>query len=350
LRNKASFDLIRASVNITVAALLISLATSLKLPLSTTYVTFMVAMGTSLSDRAWGRESAVYRITGVLTVISGWFLTAIIAFSAGAIVALLLMWGGKIAFIGLLMLAVYMLIQTSVIHKRREKKQHEHDKIVPIDVRKMSIVEQCKEDVYTVFEQISRIYTQTLQCLSSEDHKMLRKLYKEAKELYQKERDRKNYEMLPTLVKMKEDAVDTGHYYVQVLDYLNEVSKSLAFITKSSFEYIDNNHTGLSDQQVADLESINREVSIVYSDIAKMLGTSDFTDFELVIKKRDNLFNLFAEKIKAQIKRVKANESGTRNSMLYLNIVSETKTMLLQSRNLMRAQRLFIGYEEPTKK
>jgi len=350
LRNKASFDLIRASVNITVAALLISLATSLKLPLSTTYVTFMVAMGTSLSDRAWGRESAVYRITGVLTVISGWFLTAIIAFSAGAIVALLLMWGGKIAFIGLLMLAVYMLIQTSVIHKRREKKQHEHDEIVPIDVRKMSIVEQCKEDVYTVFEQISRIYTQTLQCLSSEDHKMLRKLYKEAKELYQKERDRKNYEMLPTLVKMKEDAVDTGHYYVQVLDYLNEVSKSLAFITKSSFEYIDNNHTGLSDQQVADLESINREVSIVYSDIAKMLGTSDFTDFELVIKKRDNLFNLFAEKIKAQIKRVKANESGTRNSMLYLNIVSETKTMLLQSRNLMRAQRLFIGYEEPTKK
>ena len=350
LKNKASFDLIRASVNITVAALLISTATSLKLPLSTTYVTFMVAMGTSLSDRAWGRESAVYRITGVLTVVSGWFLTALIAFLAGAIVALLLMWGGTIAFVGLLMLAVYMLIQTSVIHKRREKKQHDHTDIVPAEVKKISIVEQCKEDVYTVFEQISQVYSDTLKCLSSEDHKMLKKLSKEAKELYQKEKDRKNYEMLPTLVKMKEDAVDTGHYYVQVLDYLSEVSKSLAFITKSSFEYIDNNHTGLSDNQIEDLEHINREVSIVYLDIAKMLRTSDFSEFELVLKKRDKLFDLFAETIKSQIKRVKANESGTRNSMLYLNIVTETKTMLLQSRNLMRAQRLFIGYEEPSKK
>ena len=347
--NKASFDLIRASVNITVAALLISTATSLKLPLSTTYVTFMVAMGTSLSDRAWGRESAVYRITGVLTVISGWFLTAVIAFLAGAIVAFLLMWGGNIAFAGLLILVTYMLIQSSFIHKKREKKQHEHDEIIPAEVKKISIVEQCKEDVYKVFEEISRIYTQTLTCLSTEDNKTLKKLYKEAKELYQKEKDRKEYEMLPTLVKMKEDAVDTGHYYVQVLDYLNEVSKSLAFITKSSFEYIDNNHTGLSDEQVADLENINKAVSNVYAEITKMLGTSNFANFESVLVQRDNLFDLFTKNIKAQIKRVKANESGTRNSMLYLNIVSETKSMLLQSRNLMRAQRQFLSYDEAAK-
>jgi len=136
LKNMASFDQIRASVNITIAALLISLATSLKLPLSTTYVTFMVAMGTSLSDRAWGRETAVYRITGVLTVISGWFLTAVIAFSAGAIIALLLIWGGKIALAGLLILCVFSLIQSAKIHRKREKKQravtqeHTSEKII----------------------------------------------------------------------------------------------------------------------------------------------------------------------------------------------------------------------------
>ena len=344
LKNKASFDLIRASVNITVAALLISTATSLKLPLSTTYVTFMVAMGTSLSDRAWGRESAVYRITGVLTVISGWFLTAFIAFSAGAIVALLLMWGGKIAFAGLLILCVFSLIQSTKIHRRREKKQQAET--APVEVIKGSIVEQCKEDVYSVFEQMSRIYTQTIKCLASEDNKKLKKLYKEAKELYQKEKDRKTYEMLPTLVKLQDDAVDTGHYYVQVLDYLYEVSKSLMFITKASYEYIDNNHTGLSNKQVSDLENINKEVSKVYGEITKMLRTSDFSDFEHTLTSRDNIFELFVENIKSQIKRVKNKESSMRNSVLYLEIVNETKTMLLQARNMMRAQRLFMGHEE----
>jgi len=350
LKNKASFDLIRASVNITVAALLISIATSLKLPLSTTYVAFMVAMGTSLSDRAWGRESAVYRITGVLTVISGWFLTGFIAFSAGALVALLLIWGGKIAFAGLLFLCVFMLIQSSLLHKKREKRHHDQVETVSAEIKKGSFVEQCKEDVYSVFEQMSRIYSQTVKCLASEDNKKLKKLYKEAKELYQKEKDRKTYEMLPTLVKLQDDAIDTGHYYVQVLDYLYEVSKSLMSITKASFEYIDNNHTGLSDKQIAGLENINEAASEVYTSIVNMLRTSDFADFEKVMAMRDSLFDLFSENIKSQIKRVKANESSTRNSMLYLDIVSETKTMLLQSRNMMRAQRLFLSYEKADEK
>ena len=128
-KDKASFDLIRATVSITVAALLISTATSMKLTLSTTYVTFMVAMGTSLADRAWGRESAVYRISGVLTIITGWFLTALVAFTGAAIVALLLMWGGKIAIAGLLVFCAYMLIQTSFIHKRWKKKQQVEDNV-----------------------------------------------------------------------------------------------------------------------------------------------------------------------------------------------------------------------------
>ena len=348
LKNKASFDLIRASVNITVAALLISTATSLKLPLSTTYVTFMVAMGTSLSDRAWGRETAVYRITGVLTVISGWFLTAFIAFSAGAIVALLLMWGGKIAFAGLLLLCVFSLIQSTKLHRKREKKQQAETVIA--EFKEGSIVEQCKEDVYSVFEQMSRIYTQTLKCLASEDNKKLKKLYKEAKELYQKEKDRKTFEMLPTLVKLQDDAVDTGHYYVQVLDYLHEVSKSLMFITKASYEYIDNNHTGLSDQQIDDLENINREVSKVYSEISEMLRTSDFSGFEQTLAKRDRIFDLFVENIKSQIKRVKSKESSMRNSILFLDIVNETKSMLLQARNMMRAQQMFMGHEDEMRK
>jgi len=137
---------------------------------------------------------------------------------------------------------------------------------------------------------------------------------------------------------------------VQVLDYLYEVSKSLMFITKASYEYLDNNHTGLSDKQVVDLENINKEVSKVYSEITKMLRTSDFSNFERTLATRDSIFDLFVDNIKSQIKRVKSKESSMRNSILYLDIVNETKTMLLQVRNMMRAQRLFMGHEEITKK
>ena len=344
-KNQVSFDLIRASVNLTVAALLISIATSFKLPLSTTYVTFMVAMGTSLSDRAWGRESAVYRITGVLTVVTGWFLTALVAFSAAAIVALLLMWGGKFAVTGLLALCVFLLAQSSLLHTKRKQKQEKIEEI-PADVKKIAIVEKCKEDVYKVFEQISRVYTETLNGLASEDPKRLKKLYKEAKELYELEKNRRNYEMLPTLLQLQEDAVNTGHYYVQVISYMYEVSKSLLFITKSSFEYIDNNHTGLSENQLNDLHNLTVEVSSVYEGIVNMLRTSDFSDFERILAKRDNVFDLFVDNIKAQIKRVKEKESSTRNSILYLDIINETKSMVLQARNLMKAQRLFVGFEE----
>jgi len=342
-KNKASFDLIRAAVNLTVAALLISTATSMKLTLSTTYVTFMVAMATSLSDRAWGRESAVYRITGVLTVVSGWFVTAIVAFSAAAIIALLLMWGGIIAIAILLIVCLLALIQSSQVHKERAKRQHH---LKDISFEKSSIIKDCKDEIYMVFEKMSRIYTQTLKGLAMEDRKRLKKLYKEAKELHKKEKHRKTHEMLPTLVKLQEDAVNTGHYYVQVCDYLYEVSKSLMTITKESYDYIDNNHSGLSASQVNDLEEMNKAVSEVYTGIVDMLRTSDFRDFERILAKRDSIFDLFVENIKSQIKRVKGKESSTRNTILFLGIVSETKAMMLQSRNMMRAQRLFLGYEE----
>ena len=347
LQNKASFDLIRATINITVSALLISTATSMKLTLSTSYVTFMVAMGTSLADRAWGRESAVYRVTGVLAMISGWFLTAIVAFSSAALVALLLMWGGKFALAGLLLLCVLALIKTSAMHKKRAQKKKQME--AEIDVYKSGIIEKCNEDVHNVFKQMSRIYSETLQGLATENPKQLKNLYKEARTLYETEKQKREHEMMPTLIQLQEDAVNTGHYYVQMLSYLYEISKSLLFITKVSSEYIDNNHTGLGENQANDLERLNKEVSEVYEGLARMLRTSDYSDFEAILAKRDAIFDLFVENIKAQIKRVKSKESSTRNSMLFIDIVNETKTMLLQSRNMMRAQRLFMGLEEKNK-
>jgi phosphate/sulfate permease len=118
-----AFDMIRASVNLSVASILIAIATSFKLPLSTTYVTFMVAMGTSLADRAWGRDSAVYRITGVLSVVTGWFMTAIIAFTAAFFVASLIFFTKFVGIIIMVTIAVIFIVKTHALHKSKEKEK-----------------------------------------------------------------------------------------------------------------------------------------------------------------------------------------------------------------------------------
>lgn len=339
--HKAPFDLIRATVNLTVASILISMATSLQLPLSTTYVTFMVAMGSSLADRAWGRESAVYRITGVLTVIAGWFLTALIAFTIAFLVALGLMWGGMIAVVIFAVICGYMLIQSSIIHNRKVKKEAEREAEEQADAPEQTVIQRCVREVAETMLQVTTIYRQTLVGLFNEDRKLLKQMVRESEELYRVAHERK-HEMLPTLLKLQENYIETGHYYVQVVDYINEVTKALVHITRPSFDHINNNHEGLSKEQVADLELVNEKVGEIYQKINMMLENNDFSQLEEILQMRDKLFDTLAAAIKSQIKRVKAKASTTRSSILYLTIINETKTMVLQTRNLLKSQRYFI--------
>lgn len=339
--HKAPFDLIRATVNLTVASILISMATSLQLPLSTTYVTFMVAMGSSLADRAWGRESAVYRITGVLTVIAGWFLTALIAFTIAFLVALGLMWGGMIAVVIFAVICGYMLIQSSIIHNRKVKKEAEREAEEQADAPEQTVIQRCVREVAETMLQVTTIYRQTLIGLFNEDRKLLKQMVRESEELYRVAHERK-HEMLPTLLKLQENYIETGHYYVQVVDYINEVTKALVHITRPSFDHINNNHEGLSKEQVADLELVNEKVGEIYQKINAMLENNDFSQLDEILQMRDKLFDTLAAAIKSQIKRVKAKASTTRSSILYLTIINETKTMVLQTRNLLKSQRYFI--------
>ncbi|MEG1649704.1 MAG: inorganic phosphate transporter, partial [Rikenellaceae bacterium] len=335
----ASFDLIRATVNLTVASLLISMATSLKLPLSTTYVTFMVAMGSSLSDKAWGRESAVYRVTGVLTVISGWFLTAFIAFTVAFVVALALMYGQAYAVYGLAILCAYMLIQSNVSHKRRVKKEQENS---AHDYANEDIILTCEQEVCETMKKVISVYDGTLSGIFTEDRRLLRQMVKESEELYQTAHERK-YAIHPILAKLTNNYISNGHYYVQVVDYMNEVTKALVHITRPSFEHIDNNHTGFTAEQIADLKEIEDKVTVIYGMINHMLLTGDYTKIDQTLHLRDTLFEEFAQVIKRQISRIKTGDTSTRASMLYLDIISETKTMILQSRNLLKAQKHFVS-------
>ena len=150
---------------------------------------------------------------------------------------------------------------------------------------------------------------------------------------------------MPTLQKLHDSDIDTAHYYVQVVDYLSEATKALVHITRPCFDHIDNNHEGMTKEQIEDLMHINDEVESIYRHINQMLKNNDFKNIDQILEQRDRLFESIAEAIKRQLKRIKNKETSTRSSMLYLNILNETKTLVLQSRNLLKSQRYFLEHQ-----
>ena len=335
----APYDMIRATVNLTTSALLISMATSLKLPLSTTYVCFMVAMGTSLADRAWGRESAVYRISGVMTVVAGWFVTALGGFLIAFVVGLALIYGGTVAFVVITLLCGYMLVHSNLSKKKESKTDAAARKPQTTE----AIISELTDEVCRTMECTTRIYDRTLIAVFKENRKVLRDMVRESNELFYQSRERK-YSLMPTLKKLQSGDVDAAHYYVQVVDYLNELTKALMHITRPAFEHIDNNHEGLSKEQTEDLMHINDEVEAIYRHINNMLRTGDFSDIEMVLSLRDQLFESIADAIKSELTRINNARSNTKASMLYLTILNETKSMVLQSRNLLKSQQYFLRH------
>ena len=334
----AAFDMVRASVQLLLASLLIALGTSLKLPLSTTYVTFMVAMGTSLADRAWGRESAVYRISGVMTVVAGWFVTALGGFLIAFIVGLALVYGGTTAFVVITLLCGYMLYHSNFRKKEKQTATQSRKETTNED-----IIRSLREEVCTTMESATKIYDRTLIAVMMENRKELRNMVKESNDLFYQSRERK-YTLLPTLKQLQSGDVNTAHYYVQVVDYLNEMTKALMHITRPAFEHIDNNHEGLSKAQAKDLMSINDDVESIYRRINQMLREGDFSDIEEVLTLRDQLFESIAEAIKSELCRINEAKVNTKASMLYLTILNETKNMVLQSRNLLKSQEYFLKH------
>ncbi len=331
------YDLIRAAVNLTAGSMLIIIGTSLQLPLSTTYVTFMVAMGSSLADKAWGRESAVYRITGVITVVAGWFVTGLAAFVLSIIITLLLHWGGMVAIIVLSLVCIYMILP-----KKKKGAQKEEAVKVNLSENENEVLGDIVIEVCQTMQTTTNIYAQTIEATLREDRKALRTLVRQSNDLFYAARERK-YAMLPTLHKFhEENYIDTGHYYVQVVDYISEMCKALVHITRPCYEHIDNNHRGMSEEQVEDLTTINNSVSELYTRINDMLQSNDFANIDLVLAMRDELFELIAQAIKNQLRRIQNNSTSTKASMLYLTILNETKTMVLQSRNLLKSQKYFV--------
>ena len=340
-REGGSYDLIRATVNLTTAAILISIATSLKLPLSTTYVCFMVSMGSSLADRAWGRESAVYRISGVLTVVSGWFITGFGAMLIAFVVALVLAYGGNVAIVLVSLMCGYMLLRSN-LKKNKQAAQAEEAK--PEVISAEDAINRGITDVIDTMRSITKIYDRTLIATFKENRKALKEVVQQSNEIYERSKERK-YEIMPTIARMTEHEINAAQYYVQVVDYLNEISKSLIHITRPCFDHIDNNHEGMSKEQIDDLMKINDDVEQIFSHVNIMLQRNDFGDLDLIMELRDQLFESISEATANQLLRIKHKETSTKASMLYLTILNETKTLVLHSRNLVKSQRYFLEHK-----
>ena len=337
-KDAPAFDMIRASVNLVVASTLIALGTSLKLPLSTTYVTFMVAMATSLSDRAWGKDSAVYRVTGVFVVIAGWFMTALTAFVIAAGFASVLKLTGPIGTIILVGIALFSVIRTQILFRRKER-----EKAAVIDqgaieeqITEKNLVSHCTAKVSSILDIVPDYLRKSYEALSQYSLRELRKINQQIAELNEDIRHEK-ISFPQKIQKFPEDFIDTGGYYIQVLDYLKEVGNCMTFIVKPCLDHVDNNHQELTPVQHEELAQLAREIAEYYSEITVRLNRDSVKDSEKIRQMEHILVELIGKFKKRQIKRIKTGESKTRNSMLYLTILEETKKLVIYTHSVIKA-------------
>ena len=337
------FDLIRASVTLTVASILIAFGTSLQLPLSTTYVTFMVAMGTSFADNAWGRESAVYRISGVFAVIGGWFLTAISAFTVAFVMVYLFHFGDIYAIFGMVLVVAYVVYRTHAHHKKATEESQDEEQSID-DISEENIAVKSTKTIIKNLRKVIEDYESFIVGLETEDIKKLKKTKKDIDKITAKTKYLKDH-LKVVVDKLREESTDSAYYFVEVLDYMREILHSISFIVGPALEHVDNNHKPLSSEQIAEFRELQVLHSELLNEIIESMETNDFGSQDK-IQEMSRLYLVKIELLnKKQLKRLKKAETGTKNSMLYLNLIGESKRLVLQAVNLYKSHRDFINYK-----
>jgi hypothetical protein len=337
----AKFDLLRASVNLTVASALIAIGTSYKLPLSTTYVTFMVAMATALADRSWGRESAVYRISGVVTVITGWFVTAFAAFTVSMLIALFLTWTGIAGILILLPIVAGIVIFSFIAHKKRTKNEEATEKkYMPSKATVAEYVPECQSYLVTNVILLSELFEKSMIALFKEDRRKLKALMKSVDSMNSDIKRRKD-SVHQFIKKISDENIEAGTYYVQVFDYLRETGHSISHLTVPVYKHVENNHPPLSFGQQKELRGVSLEFNEFTNFLVYIMKTGNFEEIKKVPERQASLLRTIEEIRKKQLSRIKKGDSGTKTGILYLNILNELKNMILQLGNLCKAYRDF---------
>ncbi len=330
-----AFDMVRAAVNLMVASVLISIATSMKLPLSTTYVTFMVAMGTSLADRAWGSESAVYRVAGVLNVIGGWFLTALSAFVAASLMALILYYGRGYALVALITFAIFVLFRNYLKHRKESRILKEEDTLQKAESSStQGVIVESASNIANVVKRGNRIYTNAVNGLATHNLKMLKKNKSQVESLAD-EIDELKDNIFYFIKNLDEPSVNASNFYLSILRHLQDMAQSLAYISNSSYKHVNNNHKKLKFSQIKELKEIDEVFEGLFKETKTAFTSGSFNQIGAVLERKHDVINMLTEKIQKQVERTRTEESSPKNTTLYFGILLETKDLLIATMSLL---------------
>ena len=342
-----AFDLVRASVNLVLAGLLIAVGTSLKLPLSTTYVTFMVAMGSSLSDRAWGRDSAVFRITGVLSVIGGWFLTAGAAFTICFFVALIIHFGGTVAIVLLIGLAAFTLIRSQVLFKKKNLKGKENETFKEImrstdsnqALNLMRVL--TREELNKVLLYAEENFDRTVNSFINENLRGLRKAMGASKFAKQLLKQMKRTGTLAMCRLDNNTVLEKGLYYYQGNDFASELVYSIHRLCEPCLEHIDNNFNPLDVAQKKEFSEVSAKITALISSCREKLNNNAYEDFETDLATANALNAQLAHLKREELKRIQTQTGSIKVSMVYLTMIQEAQNVVTYTINLMKVNRKF---------
>lgn len=340
LEENAAFDLIRGSVSIVLASMLIALGTSLKLPLSTTYVTFMVTMGASLSDRAWSRESAVYRVTGMFSVIGGWFVTAIVAFIICFVIALMFYYGGVIAMLAMIALAVYIIIK----NRAKSNKNNETDDLfekalntTDQEVIYETLIQHNKESINELLNVAKNIYTGVVDAFVKEDIKTLRKASNDCRMAKDKMKQLKRKEIM-IMRRMDDKMINKNTWFHLSYNCIEQILYSLRRICDPCKEYVDNSFTPLDKKYLSEVDGLKEKViwSIDAADIT--IYSSEYKDVEAVMERIKIREDEVVEMSHEQMNRIQNNKENIDLALLYLNIIQESSEIITEMRHILRSE------------
>ena len=330
-----AFDMIRASVNLMVAGVLIAIATSMKLPLSTTYVTFMVAMGTSLADRAWGRESAVYRVAGVLNVIGGWFGTAVGAFIASGIVVFLINWNPMVMTPILLLLTVVLLYRNYKSHKNKTSKVLEEDSLLKAESSSVQgVIYESASNIANVIKRGNKIYSNAINGLAKQDLSLLKKNQKQIDKL-SLEVDSLRDNIFYFIKNLDESSLGASNFYINILGYLQDMTQSLEYISKVSHKHVNNNHKKLKFSQIKELKEVDERFERLFNNTKAAFDSRSFEEIGVILGRKQEIVSLVSDKIQKQVERTRSEESSPKNTTLYFSVLLETKDLLIATMNLL---------------
>ena len=348
LENGAAFDLVRASVNLVLAGLLIVMGTSLKLPLSTTYVTFIVAMGTSLADRAWTRESAVFRITGVLNVIGGWFLTAGIAFSICAIVTIAMYYGGVVIMALFVFAAIFILIKSNFTSKSKD--EVDSQELLFRNIMATKDPDECWR-LLKKHESISqqnlldftwKTYEDVVNGFVNEDLRTLRRTMKRLDAEKSHRKKLRQRELVGMRRIDKSLSLEKNTWFHLASNSGEQIFYCLKRMTEPCKEHVDNNFNPLPKECIEQLLPVKKKIVDYIMRSEQIVEDHDYDKIDTLLSEEDDYKATLSAMRKEQEDRMQMDQSqGLKVSLVYLNILQETQELLSGLRHYLRAYRRF---------